>query len=155
MRDQVYAQIRGELKASSELDPGEASGIESEIVRHLRAAFVKASRASRPERAARLRDAWQSIADTLPAMRVSRQSSPFAIPAGWGRPLVEWLNGFERLVAGAANDAELLNQAEAMANKLPDLLTEMDIAAMAKVLESGMGRAVIQGVLDTMNRGKR
>ena len=89
MRDQVYAQIRGELKASSELDPGEASGIESEIVRHLRAAFVKASRASRPERAARLRDAWQSIADTLPAMRVSRQSSPFAIPAGWGRPLVE------------------------------------------------------------------
>jgi phage gp29-like protein len=75
------------------------------------------------------------------------------VPAGWLNPLRDFL---EELQAKAADkslsDRDLIDFLEQAARRVPELFREMDIEELAKVLEAGMGKAVVDGVRQELRK---
>jgi hypothetical protein len=75
------------------------------------------------------------------------------VKASWLAPLRGWIEDIQQKTAdGALSDAELQRYLDQAIAKMPELFAQMDVAALADVLEAGMGQAVIEGAKDGIRK---
>jgi phage gp29-like protein len=88
-------------------------------------------------------------ADGLP----ERLAAALGVPSAWLGPVDSLLRELEAKAADqAVSDAELLAFGEEAAARLPELFAEMDVDALAELLERAMGAAVLDGARAGLRR---
>lgn len=77
----------------------------------------------------------------------SGMADSLGVPASWLNPVRDFLEELQRKAADATlSEEDLLDFMDAAAKRVPELFRDMDVDALAKVLEAGMGDAVVSEV---------
>lgn len=83
----------------------------------------------------------------------ANMADALGVPAGWLNPLTRFL---EELTAKAADqavsEADLLRFLDAAVLRVPELFKDMDVDELARVMEAGMGEAVVDSVRQKLKR---
>lgn len=91
---------------------------------------------------------------SVPAALVDELHRELKVPASWLKPLTELFADLERQAKSGLSDQQFLTAAEEALKRLPDLLGEMDVQALASVFERGMGTAALDAARTTYSSQK-
>jgi hypothetical protein len=77
----------------------------------------------------------------------AKAADALGVPVAWLAPVREILGELERKAADKTlSDGEMLDALDALVKRMPELFAEMDLESLARMLEAGMGGAVVDSV---------
>lgn len=83
----------------------------------------------------------------------TKLADQFGVPATWLKPVEQLLTELERKAADKSlSDADFLAFYEASLARIPELMGEMDIDALAEVIESGLGEGLLTGLRESLKK---
>jgi hypothetical protein len=104
------------------------------------------------------------VAPALPVQTAFNEAEPtlqkkvaeqFGVPSTWLAPVEKLLVELETKAADKSlTNADFLAFYEASIAKLPELMGEMDIDALAEVIETGMGEGLLTGIRESLKKSK-